>query len=378
MRILTVAESLDGIGGLERAQLQACRELRDRGHEIDLLYVRGGDLSEAWDGIAARQVRVDGYSLHRRAPFRTARSVYRVASVVRRLAPDVLYLHHHRHAFGAALTRRPMVCHMHLPPPPAGSHQERFGLRGASGFISVSRYTRDQWTEHLGLRPDSFTVVHNGVDAARFSPLSAEQRRSVKAAHGLPIDPFLVLYASRIDAGKGIDCALDAMRLLPGGEYHLAIAGAPNPADFGGDGAAGAAYERGLRSSYADVGATWLGRVGEMPPLLAAADVVVLPSRFPDPLPLLVLETLASGTPILASAVGGIPEMLTGPLEGQLVPRGDAAALAERIRRLYNWRSAQPELATLGREHVERNYSLTRMGGQVDEALRRVMDGLRR
>jgi glycosyltransferase involved in cell wall biosynthesis len=366
VRILTVAESLDGIGGLERAQLQACRELRDRGHEIDLLYVQGGDLTGAWDAVATRRIRVDGYALHRRAPLRTARSVYRVATVVRRMAPDVVY---HRHAFAPALTRRPVVCHMHLPPPSTGSVQERFGLGGARAFISVSRYTADQWTEHLGVSPGRFAIVPNGVDTDRFRPLSSEQRRSVRATHGLPPDRFLVLYAARIDAGKGIDRALDAMRLLPPTEYHLALAGAPNPADFGGDAVAGAAYERELRSSYADIDATWLGRVGDMPPLLAAADVVVLPSRYPDPLPLLVLETLASGTPILASAVGGIPEMLTGALESQLVPDGDAAALAQRIRRLRNWRTEQPDLAAIGRDHVERNYSLARMGSQVNAAL---------
>jgi glycosyltransferase involved in cell wall biosynthesis len=103
--------------------------------------------------------------------------------------------------------------------------------------------------------------------------------------------------------------------------------------------------------------------------VLAAADLVVLPSRFPDPLPLLVLEALASGTPIVASAVGGIPEMLTGPFAANLVPAGDADALAARIRALRDWRTRTPELAELGRRHVETGFSLQRMGESVNATI---------
>src|SRR6202012_4498779 len=62
MRILTLAAELAAVGGLERAQLQTCIQLRNRGHEIELLFTEPGDLSDAWSEVASRAVRVRGYS----------------------------------------------------------------------------------------------------------------------------------------------------------------------------------------------------------------------------------------------------------------------------------------------------------------------------
>jgi glycosyltransferase involved in cell wall biosynthesis len=375
LRILTVATRLDAIGGLERAQLQACTELRHRGHEIDLLYTQPGDLLPSWEGIASRRGRVDGYSLYRGAPLTSTLAVLAAVVAGRRFSPDAVYFHHHRHALMPALAGRPSVCHLHLPPPPTRSRQDAFALARVTRFVAVSDFTAGQWSEHLRRPRQDFTVVHNGVDLDRFSPAGEAQRHSVRAALGLPDDRFLILYAARITTDKGVDLALESMRRLPAADYHLAVAGEPNPADFGGDVEAGRAYEQELRRRFAEVPVTWLGRLTEMSALLASVDAVILPSRFPDPLPLLVLETLASGTPIVASAVGGIPEMLRGELARNLTPTGDVEALAERIRALRDWRVQRPELARLGREMVERDYTLERMGDGIAAVLESAVAG---
>jgi glycosyltransferase involved in cell wall biosynthesis len=377
VRILTTASRLDGIGGLERAQLEACRQLRARGHRIDLLYIEPGDLSSEWDDIAERRLRVDGYSLFRGQPVGSLRSVGGVVRAIRRLAPDLVYAHHHHQTLGPALARTPLVCHMHLPPPDSRSLQDDFALRRSRGLISVSGFTAGQWSESLGVPIDRFAVVANGVDLGRFAPADAAQREAVRASLGLPTDRFLILYAGRVDPDKGVDRALEAMNLLEPSEYHLAVAGDANPGSFGGDAAAAETYADELRGRYGGAAVTWLGRLKDVSALLAAADAVVLPSLFPDPLPLIVLETLASGTPIVASAVGGIPEMLTGPLAANLVESSEPGAFAERLREIRHWRTRNPELATIGREHVERNYTLRRMGDRIDEALEHALRGAR-
>lgn len=375
MRILTVATRLDAIGGLERAQLQACTELRRHGHEIDLLYTQAGDLLPAWEEVAPRRVRVDGYSLFRGAPLSSTRAVAAAVLATRRLGPDAVYFHHHRHALVPALAGRPSVCHLHLPPPATPSRQDAFALARVTRFVAVSDFTAGQWSEHLRRPRQDFTIVHNGVDLDRFSPAGEAQRHRVRASLGLPDDRFLVLYAARITTDKGVDLALETMRHLPATDYHLAVAGEPNPADFGGDVDAGRAYEQALRRRFAEAPVTWLGRLTEMSALLAAVDAVILPSRFPDPLPLLVLETLASGTPIVASAVGGIPEMLRGELAHSLTPAGDVEALADRIRALRHWRVERPELARVGRQMVEREYTLNRMGDGISAVVEAAVAG---
>jgi glycosyltransferase involved in cell wall biosynthesis len=369
MRILTAATRLDGIGGLERAQLEACRQLSDRGHRIDLLYTDGGNLEPSWDAIVDRKLRVGGYAFSRRGALRSGRHVLGVSAAVRRLLPDLVYVHHHRHTPGAVLGGRPIVCHMHLPPPERRSRQEAVALRRVRGFVAVSRFTAGQWSERLRVSPDRFAIVPNGVDVDNFRPADDQRRASIRRELGLPSDRFLILYAGRVDPEKGVEYALDALRVLSPDEFHLAIAGEPNPGSFGGDHQAARTYGESLRGDSADLPVTWLGRLGDVSHLLAAADLVVLPSLFADPLPLIVLETLASGTPIVASAVGGIPEMLSDPLDRGLVAPGDAAALASRIRSLRAWRCDTPELGEEGRRLVSQRYSLPLMGERINRAI---------
>jgi glycosyltransferase involved in cell wall biosynthesis len=170
VRILTAASRLAAIGGLELAQLEACRALRERGHGIDLLYEQPGDLYSEWAKVAQRGVRVNGYALRRGELLPSARSVGSVGVAVRRLKPDVVYVHHQHHAPGAALGGKPVVCHLHLPPPPRRSLQENLALRRARCLIAVSRFTARQWSESLGVASDRFSLVPNGVDLTRVAP----------------------------------------------------------------------------------------------------------------------------------------------------------------------------------------------------------------
>ena len=371
MRVLTLADELDAVGGLERAQLQTCTQLRDHGHEIQLLFTQAGDLSDAWAQVATRAVRVGGYALYRGDPLGTGRNVATVVRQIRRLKPDVVYFHHHRHALAPALAGRPSLCHMHLPPPPQDSRQDSFALGRVDEFVAVSQFTANQWTDQLGLAADRIHIVHNGVDLSKFSPAGDARRAEIRSELGLPTDRFLLLFAARVGEPKGVDVALEAMRGLDPDVFHLAIAGEPNAADFSDGIEEGRAYEAQLRERYDALPVSWLGRLKDTSRLMAAADLVVLPSRFPDPMPLLVLESMASGTPIVASDVGGIPEMLTGELAANLVPSGDPAALARRIRELRNWRTTAPGLAETGRSVVEREYTLDRMGDGVNAAVLR-------
>jgi glycosyltransferase involved in cell wall biosynthesis len=369
MKILTAANRLAAIGGLELAQLEACRQLHGRGHQIELLYLEDGDLAPRWAEFTERRRRVQGYALFRGAPLSSPRSMGGTAVAVRRLDPDLVYIHHQHHSPAAVLGGRPVVCHLHLPPAPKRSLQDELALRRCRALVAVSRFTAEQWSEALGVPRDRFTIVANGVDPARFSPSGDDARARVRAGLDLPRDKFLVVFAGRVDPEKGVDRALDAMRLLDPGSFHMAVAGEANPGSFGGDATAAGSYARDLRNRYADVNVTWLGRLPDVASLLSAADVVILPSRFPDPLPLIVLETLASGTPIVASAVGGIPEMLTGPLAENLVRSGEPAEFAARVRSLRDWRVAKPELGSLGREHVERNFSLRKLGDRITQTI---------
>lgn len=375
LRVLTAAGRLAAIGGLERAQLEACRQLHERGHRIDLLYEERGDLYPEWAQIAKCGIRVDGYALRRDALLRSARSVATVAVAVRRMAPDLVYVHHQHETPSAVVGGKPVVCHLHLPPPPRRSAQEDLGLRRARRLIAVSQFTASQWSESLQIPPERFAIVHNGVDLARFAPAGEPRRHDVRRAHGLPIDRFLVIYAGRIDPDKGVDRALETARLLDPGHHHLAVAGDPNPGSFRGDAEAARSYADDLRARFKDAPVTWLGRLEDVSALIASSDAAILPSRFDEPFGLAVLETLASGIPIVASAAGGIPEIMSGELAANLVASGEPSEYAQRVRELRHWRTADPDLGQRGRAQVASNFTLRRMGDELNDALDRVMQG---
>lgn len=375
MHILTVAEGLDAHGGLERAQLQACRELHARGHRIDLLYTHPGDLVREWEVIVDRKARARGYRLSRDSRFASGAAAFGAAKTVRRLAPDMVYLHDPYHAPAIALSGTPSVCHLHLPPPPEPRWQDIFSLRTIQAFLTVSRFTARQWAAYLERDVDSFAIVPNAIDVDRFRPSRDSRRRWLRASLGLPLNRFLVVYVGRIVPEKGVDCALEAMRYLPPEDYHLAVAGMANAASFQGSTAAAKTYANHLRTHYGDVAVSWLGHLEDVSELLAAADALVFPSRWPEPFGLVALEALASGIPVVASAVGGIVEVLTGSPAASLVAPDTPRALAEGLRSLWGWRVRSPGLGALGRRHVETNYTLNQMGDLLHQIFAQMETG---
>jgi glycosyltransferase involved in cell wall biosynthesis len=107
---------------------------------------------------------------------------------------------------------------------------------------------------------------------------------------------------------------------------------------------------------------------------LHAADVVVVPSVWDEPFGRVVIEAMATGCPVVASAVGGIPEILTGRFSSMLFPRGDARNLADRIETLAGWRTLDPSLAAACVRHVAERFSLRRSVDLIEETLADVVD----
>ena len=105
---------------------------------------------------------------------------------------------------------------------------------------------------------------------------------------------------------------------------------------------------------------------------LHAADVVVVPSVWLEPFGRTVIEALSTGRPVVASRVGGIPEIMTGPLDRFLFDRDDDEALAGQLRSLMHWQERQPELAGQCRSRVLESFTLERTVDGVEAAFRSV------
>ncbi len=203
-------------------------------------------------------------------------------------------------------------------------------LGGARAIVCVSRALAEQTRDRLppGLA-ERVHVVRNGVDTRQFHP-------RVDPARG---ERLRVVFVGRMIRDKGADVLLDAAALLRRRDVEVTLVGSQN---FDA-GAAPSAYERELRARAAGMGdrvrlLPFMPRV-QVAALCRASDVLVVPSRWAEPFALTVMEGMASGVPVVASRIGGIPEVM-GPAGLQVRP-GDPADLAEAIDALASdepWR----------------------------------------
>jgi glycosyltransferase involved in cell wall biosynthesis len=257
-------------------------------------------------------------------------------------AADLVHTHHMRSAPGrlaalaARLRRQRLVVTDHGL---AGGDWGGLLPRLFDRFLTVSAYSARQ----LRAPPARTRVIYGGADPARFHPDPAVTRRGA-------------LFVGRLTPHKGVDRLIQA---LPSGA-ELLIAGStghdrdPPERD----------YPALLRQLAADRAVTFLGPVPDerLPALYRSAAVLVLPSvhltcygrsvRTSELLGLAVLEAMMSGTPVIASRLGGLPEIVDHGETGFLVEPGDAAELRERLAELLDTPALAARLGRQAREHA--------------------------
>ena len=199
--------------------------------------------------------------------------------------------------------------------------------------ICVAHGERSAGLRARTCRADRTVVIHNGV------PLDVPRR----AAHSGPVT---LLSVGRLRAPKDF---VTLVRAMAGLDARLRIAG---------DGPDRPAIEAEIgRLGLTNV--ELLGTRDDVPDLLAGSDVFVLASDS-EGLPMSVLEAMAAGLPVVASAVGGVPELVIDGETGALVPPGDGAALARALEPVVADAALRDRLGAAGRQRAEREFSLER------------------
>jgi glycosyltransferase involved in cell wall biosynthesis len=229
------------------------------------------------------------------------------------------------------------------------------------------------WLVGQGYNPATIVVIRNGVDLRRFGRPSDSARlcRELGLRSGVP----LVAVVSRLNRLKGIDHFLEAAaivgRRLP--DLRFAVIGEPGPADRSYLDALVASADRlGLRDRV-----VFTGLRTDVPDLLACAAVSVMPS-LDEALPNVLLESMAAGTPVVATRVGGTPEAIEDGVTGMLVPPGDSVALARAIHQVLADRELAARLGENGRQLVRRRFSLDAMVRATDRLYHSLLEQRRR
>ena len=272
-------------------------------------------------------------------------------------------------AYGAArLRRRPVVLtvrgsDLHLMQKGLIGWVNRRTYRWMDRIIAVSEDIAGRLRE-AGVGPDKIRVVYNGVDP-RFHPRDpVDMRRRL----GLPEGRFIVVFVGLIVPVKGVDVLVRALQLLDDERLLCVLVGGGPLSDE--------LQEESERAGMADrVLFCGAQPTADIPLWLNAADVLVLPSRS-EGRPNVVLEAQACGVPVVATRVGGTPELIRDGETGLLVESGDAPALAAGLLRLMDDEACRRRLGRAGREAIlASDLTWEASARRVGEIYREVLEG---
>jgi glycosyltransferase involved in cell wall biosynthesis len=348
----------DQFGGTERALLQVLAGL-DRSRWRPVL------LHRPESGLAPllQEARHLGVELRTVQQLRGAQGWARLPALVQHIRRERAAVFHAHLTWplacrmgllGAALARVPAVvatAQLFVDLPPSGwtTMQHRLVSTCVDRYLAVSRQVATQLRERFGVRADKITQVPNAVALDRFP-------RAVSPAAARPADPAVphtVLTVARLDPQKGLHDLVAAAALVPEARVMVVGEGPERPA---------------LETEIARLGRGarfhLLGFRSDVPDLLAASDLFVLPSLF-EGLPLSILEAMAAGKPVVATAIGGNDEAVVDGATGLLVPPGDPRALADAIRALLRDPERRRRLGEAGRRRAEAEFSAPEMVRRV-------------
>jgi glycosyltransferase involved in cell wall biosynthesis len=385
VRVLRVIARLN-MGGpaLHVAYLTA--GLAERGYDTTLVagsLARGEDsMAFVADELGIRVERLE--QLHREiSPFRDAVAIARLALLIRRVRPHILHTHTAKAgavgrlaALLAGDARPPIVVHTfhgHVlrgyfdPVRTAGFRLlERWLARMSTALVAVSPQVRDDLVA-LGVAPrERFVVVRLGIELEQRVAAEQDGRGESRRILGIGADRFAVGWIGRMTGVKRTEDVLRAFRRLRDRGVDACLC-------MIGDGPDRPAVERRAHELGVMRDTLFLGYQEEVAPYYAAFDAMILPS-INEGTPVSAIEALAAGRPVVATRVGGVPDVVREGEDGFLVDPGDVDALAERLAQLAADPDLRERLGAAGRARVIPRYSLERLVDDVDRLYRSLLE----
>ena len=382
VRVLRVIARLN-VGGPALHVTYLARGLAERGYETTLV---AGDVArgEASMSFVAEQAGVEIVTLpglsRELSPVRDALAAFRLARLIRKLRPDVVHTHTAkagavgRTAALLAWPRRPVVVHTfhgHVLRGYFGTGGtlvfraiETLLARASDRLIAVSPEVRDELVAlHVAPR-ERFSVVRLGIELeprVRFDGDPDEVRRR----HGIPEGKFVVGWFGRMTAVKRTD---DLLTMLAGVRER----GVDALLLLVGDGDDRERLEQRAHDLGLARSCLFLGYQEDVAPWYAICDAVVLTSAS-EGTPVTIIEALAAGRPVVATKVGGVPDVVDEGETGFLVRPHDTHALAERLEILAGDPVRRRAMGELGRARMLERYAVGRLVDDVDALYRELL-----
>jgi glycosyltransferase involved in cell wall biosynthesis len=349
LRVVQVNSMFSG-GGVDRQTLELSAGLRDAGVEVTLA-IAGGS---RWEPLA-RNLGVRVVSFPARSPLRS-KMIAAVRRTIVEADAEVVHLHQGRDYWPGIIAARlagrgtRVVITRHLMTRPRGF--SRRSLLQVARIIAVSRAVEGVLRAELLGNPKHIFQAYCGIDAVQFPPVRSPAAEACRLAQGwLPQHTvFGVVGMYPLPRGKGqlefLEAASRIHRDNPDARFALIGQGTLRPQIEEAIGRLGLGALVQLIPFSDDI-VPWMG----------ALDILVHPAVGTDAFPLVVLEGMASGKPIIASAIDGIPEEFSDGIEGFLVPRADVGALSGAMGRLAQDPLLRRQMGEAGRLRVMTHFT---------------------
>lgn len=365
MRILQICSASDWGGG-EAHVADLVRALVERGHAVYLAVRPNSPLREPLAGLIT--------SWHE-IPLRNSLDVQSsraIADLILHHGIDVVHAHVGRDYLVAALAcrragRAKLVLTRHHYLPLKQNAVYRWLLRDVSAVIAVSKSVQQSVSQRLDLPADRIHVIPNWVDQARFQALDRDAARAIFRVKA----KLCVGYIGQISPAKGIEELVRAAGRVSRmrSDVEFVIAGEEQEPD--------APFTTFLLDLAAKLGIarriSFIGYVGNVPDLLAAVDLVVVPS-WDEGFSLVAVEALAARRALLASDVGGIRDIVKDSVTGMLFPPRDSNALANKLLWMLSDSPMRERLAGEGQRDVLKRFGREQVVTQIESLYLSVLD----
>jgi glycosyltransferase involved in cell wall biosynthesis len=363
MKIAHVTLRFDAPGGVETTVREIVRRLKAAGDDVTVFasdlydesgWVRRSDYAPIVDGVPVRRFPV----VKRPLPRFTLPMMSGLTDALVEDRPNVIHAHSHRYGHvleAAAVADRegvPLVISTHYHPADRRETPMKRGLlrledhafgvlayRRADAIVVESEMEARLVREFAPTR--AIHVIPPGIDGTEWTDPDAD----LSAAPPLPRDFFV--FVGRVAPNKGLPVLLAAWASLPAAERPALVL-------MGRDWGARAPFEKEAERLGVSGGIVWLDHVADRRAyrgVIRRARALVLPSEW-EAFGLVLLDAMAAGTPVIATAVGAVPEVLEGGRAGALVPYGDVSALAAALRDVTADPTATAARVAAGRERV--------------------------
>lgn len=381
MKNILFLEQFSNISGGQRVLLDIIRGLDPSAYRPCVILPASGVLSNELDKIKVKYyfVPLGAYSAGRknwldviRYFIRSLISACYCVKIIRESKTDLIYANAPRtYLFGtiaARLTGTPIIWHLHsILDGLELKSSVRLFKGGVRKMIAVSGAVARPFIEKDSALAAKIEVIYNGVDPDRFRDSSGAEK--VRSEIGARPGEKVVAFIGQIASWKGVADFIEAAGAFraQGTKTVFIIVG---DVIFGGS--QEQRYRTDILRLAADRGVRYLGRRTDIDDIIKGIDILVLPSIKPDPCPLVVLEAMAAGKPVIATGHGGPAEIITSGVDGVLYPASDVKALTAALAKLLSNPNEALALGAAARQKIIERYSskifMKKIKNSMDEA----------